>query len=136
MSLLPFLLCSVSIIPPSFLSFCHLHLSILLTPLYSSPLCFPLVAAIIHKFSFLCILQVWCFVKHLNSFGKMWQAGCVFVCVRFTTTPQLLLLYLVEFYKRLICHILRLTYTAHCIPYTVLDSVSFVISSVCVSVHI
>lgn len=39
--------------PPSFLACCHLHLSILLTPLYSSLLYFPLVAMIIYTFSFL-----------------------------------------------------------------------------------
>lgn len=47
------LVAGLSIIPPSRLSFCHLHLSILLTPLYSSPLCFPLVAVTIYTFSFL-----------------------------------------------------------------------------------
>lgn len=42
----------VSPISPSLLSLCHLHISIFLTPLFSPPLCFPLVAVIVHTFFF------------------------------------------------------------------------------------
>lgn len=75
----------VSIIPPSLLSFCHLHLSILLTPLHSPPLCFPLVDVIIHTFSFLLHPQS---LELCNAFGIVLvkrgtssDSVCVYVCV-------------------------------------------------------
>lgn len=82
----------VSIIPPSLLSFCHLHLSILLTPLHSPPLCFPLVDVIIHTFSFLLHPQS---LELCNAFGivlvkRGTSSDSVCVCVCGRTHPCLL----------------------------------------------